>query len=211
MVSVVLPTDWTNATARVLDSSGREVPAQVILQAGSRARELLFQADAPSLGYTTYEVQRTAPSVSANAGASMQDDGMFKLETDNYRIVLDPRRGGAITSLLAKRLGNKEFVDGANARQFNEIRGFFHDEGRYHSSVEVPAAIKIVENGPVRSRLEVSGKVGMHPFTQTITVAEGQRRIDFSLRLDWIGNPGVGIHRQKTRWRQEERRAGLLR
>ena len=206
VVSVVLPIDWTNATARVLDSSGHEVAAQVIPQAGSTARELLFQADTPSLGYTTYEVQRTAPSVSANAGASMQEDGTFKLETDNYRIVLNPRRGGAITSLLAKKLGNKEFVDGANARQFNEIRGFFHDEGRYHSSAEAPAVIRIIENGPVRAGLEVSGKAGMHPFTQTITVAEGQRRIDFSLRLDWIGNPGIGSpYDQKTRWRQEER------
>ena len=210
VVSVLLPSDWTNSAARVLDEAGREVAAQVISQAGATAGELLFQADVPSFGYASYLVQRAAPSVFASAGASMQDDGTCKLETDQYRIVLDPAKGGAITSLLAKKLGNKEFVDGASARQFNEIRGSFYEEGRFHSSVETPAAIRIVESGPVRARLEVSGKVGLHPFTQAITVAQGQRRIDFSLRLDWIGNPGVGSsYGQKSRWQQGERQRGF--
>ena len=61
-----------------------------------------------------------------------------------------------ITSLRAKMLGNKEFVDGANARRFNEIRGFFHDEGRFHSSVETSAVVRIVENGPVRAGVSPS-------------------------------------------------------
>lgn len=204
VVSVALPADWTNAAARVLDDSGREVSAQVTTQAGSK--ELLFQANVPSLGYSTYQVQRTAPPVSAGAGAMIQEGGTFKVETDHYRIVLDPSRGGTVTSLRAKKLGNKEFVDSANSRQFNEIRGFFYDEGRFLSSVETPATLKILENGPVRVRVEASGKVGMHPFTQTITVAQGQRRIDFTLRLDWIGNPGIGSSSgQKAHWRQEER------
>jgi alpha-mannosidase len=205
VVNVALPTDWPNTAARVLDDNGREVPAQVIFRDRSMAKELLFQAEVPALGYGTYQVQRTAASVSTQAGASIQDDGTCEVETDFYRIVLDPAKGGALTSLRAKSLGNREFVDGANARRFNELRGFFHEDGQFHSSTETPATIKILENGPVRACLEVSGKVGTHPFTQTISVAQGQRRIDFSLRLDWIENPGVGSpYGQKTRWRQEE-------
>ncbi len=203
LVSVALPADWPGAPVSVLSDQGREVPAQIISQPGSR--ELLFQAEAPSLGYRTYQIQKTAAAVAGKAEASIQEDGTYKLETDLYRIVFDPAKGGVITSLQAKMLGNQDFVDAANARRFNEMRGFFHDDDAFHSSVETPATIRIVENGPVQASLEVSGKVGIHSFTQTIAVGQSQRRIDFSLRLNWIGNPGVGSpYGQKARWRQEE-------
>ena len=53
--------------------------------------------------------------------------------------------------------------------------------------------------------VEVTGKVGEHPFTETISAAQGQRRIAFNLRTDLVGNPGVGSsYGQKERWRQEE-------
>ena len=79
------------------------------------------------------------------------------------------------------------------------------EEGRFHSSADTPATIRIVEEGPVQISLEVNGKVGVHPFTQTIVVAHGQKRIEFNLKLDWIGNPGVGnTYGQNARWRQEE-------
>ena len=205
VVSVALPTDWPTTPARVLNDDAHEVPAQVISQAGTGTKELVFLAEAPALGHGTYQIQRTAPSAFAQAAARIQEDGRCILETDLYHLVCDPAQGGAITSLRAKMLGDKEFVDGANPRRFNEVRGFFHEDGAFHSSVQTPATLKVLENGPVRVRLEVNGKVGIHPFTQTIAVAQGQSRIEFSLRLDWVGNPGIGSpYGQTERWRQEE-------
>jgi alpha-mannosidase len=205
LVSVALPADWPNTTARILNAAGREIPVQLISPPRSTARTLLFRAEVPALGYGTYQVQPTNTSVAVGASASLQNDGTCKVETDLYRIVLDPAQGGAVTSLLAKMLGSKEFVDSTSARRFNEIRGYFHDAGGFQSSVESPAVIRILENGPVRVSVEVTGKAGLHPFAQIISVAQGQRRIEFSLRLDWVGTPGVGAaYGQKARWRQEE-------
>lgn len=204
-VSVSWPADWVGSNARIMDAGNHEVASQVLSVAGSKPKEILFHAEVPALGCNTYRIQRTNASFFAGAMAVVQDNGSCQLETDLYRIVLDPAKGGVITSLVAKTLGNKEFVDRSNPMGFSEIRGFFHDGGGLLSSAGSPGTIRILENGPVRARLEVAGKVGIHPFTQTISVAQGQRRIDFSLRLDWVGNPGVGAsHRQNDRWQQED-------
>jgi len=97
-------------------------------------------------------------------------------------------------------------VDARNPRSFNEIRGrFYGGEDKFRSRADAPASVRVLENGPVRVVVEVTGKVGEHPFTETISAAQGQRRIDFNLRLDWVGNPGIGsAYGQKERWRNEE-------
>jgi alpha-mannosidase len=49
--------------------------------------------------------------------------------------------------------------------------------------------------------------ISSHPSVELITVAQGQKRIDFHLRLDWKGNPGIGSeYCQAASWRQEDNR-----
>jgi len=134
-------------------------------------------------------------------------DGLVCIETDLYRVVLDPAKGGVIRSLRSRLAGEKEFVDTSNPRYFNEIRGrFYGGEDQFRSRTDSPAAIKVLENGPVRVVVEVKGKVGEHPFTEVISAAQGQRRLGFHLRLDWVGDPRIGNdYGQEERYRREER------
>ncbi len=207
VVSVALPAEWQGPAAKVLDGRGQEVICQLAARTKSRDQQLLFPAEVPALGYCSYRVQPAAkPNSSRGASVTNTPDGLVTVETDLYRIVLDPAKGGVIRSLRSRLAGEKEFVDTKNPRYFNEIRGRFYNEAeQFRSRTDTPAASRVLEPGPVRVVVEVTGRVGEHPFTETISAAQGQRRIDFNLRLDWVGNPGVGnAYGQKERYRQED-------
>jgi alpha-mannosidase len=149
------------------------------------------------MGYGTYRIEPVSddspPPVFPGATATTEPDGMVVLETDLYRVRIDPSRGGTIASLVSKD-GNREFVDTANDRRFNEYRGYFVSEQKWASSADSRASVTIVERGPVRVRATVSGQILGRRFQTTIMLAEGQRRIDFNARFTydqdtWIGDP----------------------
>ena len=133
------------------------------------------------------------PATFSSASATTEADGAVVLETDLYRIRLDPQRGGVITSLLVKD-GSREVVDTGAERRFNEYRGYFVSEKKWASSADSPASVTISERGPVRLRAQVSGNILGRRFQTTITLAQGERRIDFGARFTydqdtWIGDP----------------------
>ena len=89
---------------------------------------------------------------------------------------------------------NREFCDPSAQRLFNEYRGYFIAQKKWCSSADEKAQITIQENGPLRTRVRISGHVGGCPVQTTITLVEGQRRIDLQTRIvfeqdTWIGDP----------------------
>ncbi len=128
----------------------------------------------------------------AGAHAWRAKDGHFRIETDQYSITLDPARGGAISKLIAKKLNHTSFTDPKSILAFGEMRGNFYKEGGFHTNTEDTAAITILENGPLRVKIEIQGKISTHPFTQTLTLTQAQPRIDIHLDLNWEGNTGIG-------------------
>lgn len=187
LATVPLPTDWDAPEARVTDAEGRTIVSQVV--SNSEGKTLLFEARVSGLGYSSYRIEKMQKGF-VGAMAKQLPDGTYQLKNDFYTIVLDPNRGGAIRSL--KLTGNKEWVERGNERSFNEIRGYFFEENQYHSTAENAAIIDVLENGPVRVRVEIKGKVGKHPISQMITLVKHQPKIDMSCRIDWQGSPGIG-------------------
>jgi alpha-mannosidase len=174
---------------RVLDSKGKPVVSQLL--AGDSV--LLIRAvSVPSMGGATYSMVKQSPVVATGAKAFKQSDGKYKVETDLYTAVIDPAKGGTISSLVAKTLNNKEFVAKADARKFNELRGNFFKNGGFKSSADQPAEITILENGPLMVSVQIKGMVGNNPFTQVLEFTQGGKRIDVHLKIDWQGNPGIG-------------------
>ena len=89
------------------------------------------------------------------------------IESDLYRIVLDPQGGGVLRSLYHKGLGREFCSPDGSGRAFNELRGYFIEEERWHSSVDHPAAVDVLEDGPLRARVQVAGQVGRHGFNRS--------------------------------------------
>lgn len=137
--------------------------------------------------------------------AARPQQGEYVLENDMYRIVIDPAKGGVITSLVARKEGGKEFAEAQGKRAFGELRGFFYDEGRFHSSAEAPAEVTVVCDNALEKSVRICGKFASHPFTQTVTIRKGERKIDFDLRIDWQHNVGIGAFRQKDAFNNNHR------
>ena len=161
------------------------------------AATLLFRARVPATGFSSFRVQPvyddSPPTAFTGASADRQSDGSTILETDLYRIRIDPARGGAVTSVFQKEL-QREFLDSSSPHLFNEYRGYFIAEKKWCSSVENPASVTILERGPVRVKAQISGRVGSCRFQSTVALVQGQRRIDFTARFTypedtWIGDP----------------------
>ncbi|MDQ2777397.1 MAG: hypothetical protein M3Y57_21135 [Acidobacteriota bacterium] len=224
LVELLVAADEGTQDLRIFDASSNEVPCQVIpirkyhsKQTGTqpnRYREapprdrlapgeslnaamVLFRPEAPALGHATYRVEpvykETVDVPRGSTSARVEQDGSVVLESDMYRMKLDPARGGVVTSLYAKKLA-KEFCDPSSERSFNEYRGYFIAQKQWRSTLDEPAHVTIVEDGPLRARVRIVGQIGGCPYQTVMTLVEGQRRIDVQARFTfdqdtWIGDP----------------------
>jgi alpha-mannosidase len=196
---------WTGNTGRIagniIDSENGKDGDYVVYNTTAVDRKewveitgKVFRVNVPAMGYAVYraaDVYRGQDMKNAgerHAYVVRQPDGVYRIETDLYRILIDTARGGSIRSLRAKRLGNKEFVkDG-----FNELSGNFYNEGGFKRSTDETARVRIIESNGPRVCVEIQGKIAGNPFTQLLTVVEGEPRIDCHLHIDWEGNAGIG-------------------
>jgi len=172
----------------------------------------MFAAQVPALGYASYQIAEAMGDARPPAGAAraVKTDNAVILETDLFSISIDPAKGGRITSLFAKDL-QREFVDGDSSRSFNELRGYFPNEGKWLSSVEAPAEVSIVEQGPLQVAAEIRGRIGKFPFVTRVSLATGRRRIDCKATFDFpvdVTPAGRGRQRAVTTQPRERFRLG---
>jgi len=191
-VSVIIPEKLKGKNIAVLNSAGQVISSQIVTDSATARPQIVFNAEVPPMGYNTYQLKPGKATAPHNMTTAVLKNGDYKIESDLYTIILDPKKGGIIKSLIAKKLNNKEFADQSNPRAFNELRGNFYNDGGFHSSTENPATISIVEKGPERIKLAVKGMIDGSPFTQWLTLSKGQPRIDMQVKIDWKGNPGIG-------------------
>lgn len=183
----------------VYGPDGQEVPSAQYV--GAEGQVMVFRAKVPSFGYATYRLKKEKRNVLGGyTGVTFADNGDCILENDMYHIVLDASRGGVIRSLVAKKENGKEFVDMTNEFRMGEIRGYFYSEGEFFSSADNPVRISVVEDTPLTTSVRIEGKINSHPFSQIISIASGRRGIDFDMKIDWQGNPGIGEYRERD-WR----------
>jgi alpha-mannosidase len=192
LVQVAVPDQLKGKQLAVVDGVGHPVLYQRVNKAGSGAGSILFKAAAPSMGYSSYYLQAGKELPATGAAIRKLADGRYRLETDLYVVIINPKKGGVIESLVAKKLDDKQFVDKTNVRGFNELRGNFYKDGGFKSSEDTAASVEILENGPLRIKVAIKGTIDHYPFTQFLSLVQGQQRIDVKLNIDWKDNPGIG-------------------
>jgi len=189
IVRVKVPSMWKNEDWVVVNNKGVEQPTQMVTENGKSF--LLFRAEVPSFGYTTYDIKK-AKMPAPSTPKVTQRNGKYILESDLYTLVIDPAKGGTIESLIAKNLDNKEFVDSRSKWRFNELRGFFGAKNDFVSSSQQPATVRIIEEGIISVKIAIDGMIDEHPFTQTINLIQGEEKIDMSVYIDWQNNTAIG-------------------
>ncbi|MBT1685583.1 glycoside hydrolase family 38 C-terminal domain-containing protein [Dawidia soli] len=203
LVSVPLAAHADASSWGIQDEHGNWLESQLSRFEHGYYSELSFLAHVPALGYSTYRVKKKKSNTSKVGHVTGGQDNTYIVDTRLYRVVIDPARGGVIKGLQAKALKNKEFVDASHPRSFNELRGFFYDENAFLSSTDKPATIRVLEDGPLQTRLQIAGQIGPHPFYQVVTLYQHDPKIDIDLIIDWKGNPGIGKYSQATGFKAE--------
>ena len=97
-------------------STGEQVPSQYVTVAG-RTRLRILASNVPSVGYKVFEIRSGAGTAFSNAATLIGN----VIENDFYRMTV--ANTGAITSLIDKKRGNREFVRKINDRWVNDFGG----------------------------------------------------------------------------------------
>lgn len=174
----------SNGVVHVVDvTSGEQVPSQYVVING-KTRLRILASNVPSVGYKVYEIRSGAGN--SFAGAAIANGNT--IENDFYRITVS--NSGAITSLIDKKQGNREFVRKINDRTVNDLGG-------------IGGSLVIENAGPVSVTLRANS---MNPYSVVtrITLIRDSSRIEiqnnitqnFSEILTWgysfnVNSPNV--------------------
>ena len=136
---------------------GRKAPSQRVLIDGKHYLRVLA-ADVPSVGYKVFEIRPGLRQSFPNAASVTGNE----IENSVYRLTVDGR--GAITSLIDKTRGNRQFVRTIHGRAINDL-------GAGSGNLEV-------ENvGPVSVTLKATSPAVLSHTTR-ITLLKDSRRIE---------------------------------
>ena len=197
-VTLPLPKEYAGQAVEVRDGKGRTVESW-----NDGSGMLCFRPSVPSFGFATYSIaqKESAPDALQQPAATA---GEFVLENDMYRLVFDLNEGGTLKSLVAKKLGDKEFADDNSRYRLAELRGYFYEQERFRSSREAPAQLTVLRNNPLEQSVKIKGTIASHPFVQVVTLRKGETAIDFDLTIDWQHNEGIGEYEEKQ-WMSNRR------
>lgn len=193
-VEILLPEGADPSKTIVTDGQGKRIPFQTDMSGDSPI--IVFKAWAPAFGYNVYQLKSKRAGKEKRNIVRKLSNGDYVLETNLYRMVIDGKNGGAIKSLVAKELDNKEFVDQKSGKKFNTLQGNFYDNGGMHTNLEKEIKLEVLEDGPYRAKLAISSYLLDTPVTTTITLAQDEPRIDFKLHIDWKENIGIGSYKE---------------
>lgn len=188
VVTVEIPEAWRGYNVAVSNIEGE------IVESFADMTQLLFVANAPAFGYTTYRLQRLDEKVVVE-----EEHEGSTIENDLYRISVDASRGGVISELVVKQ-GDEAFdyVDKAAEYGMGELCGYFYHQRVFRSSTEEPARVRVGRRGDFEQWLIIEGTIASHPFTQRITIRKGSADIDVYLTIDWQHDEGIGEYYQRN-------------
>jgi alpha-mannosidase len=194
-VKIPLATGILNKLMRVIGPDGKEVPAQLVGAAGSFVT-VIFVAKAPSVGYSVYdlrwdEVKRSRLDPRKQGPPPV----LSKASIENARYKITVKDSGDVTNIFDKQL-NRELlatpirvaIKTDTPAQWPAWNMDWADQQKPpRAYVSGSAQIRKIENGPVRSAIEVVRETEGSKFIQTIRLATGDagNRVEFSDVVEW--------------------------
>ncbi|MHA1732088.1 MAG: alpha-mannosidase [Promethearchaeota archaeon] len=196
----------------VFSADGERVPSQALVRKrdGVGVEYVLFVASGvPPLGYKTYYLQHVGPSLGAGELGSLPPlpslpslplaadggDASITLESDLFRVKLDVEtgylveldahlpgpEGGDVTVSLLDGFGNI-------LRAWEDLEDAWNIDPDYLEKelpMAPPSSVRVTENGPVFSSLEVRRNFRRSTFIQEVTVFRHLPRVEFTTKLAW--------------------------
>ncbi len=183
--------DSVNLKAENVNIVVKDDKGKIILHKNLPNNHIEFVADdVPSIGYKTFYLE----SKLKNTTIPPQGETTNTIENEFYKITVDPKKGGAISSIYDKQ-AKREVINVANGHFGNEIASLKEEltkknviypawemwtTGEKKFSTEKPAKVISANN----SEIILEGELpNMQKFRQTITLRTGIKRIDFKTEL----------------------------
>ncbi|RNC65514.1 glycoside hydrolase family 38 C-terminal domain-containing protein [Proteiniphilum sp. X52] len=206
-VALILSEHFRGRKIVVIDAKGKPAPHQ-LSEGIDGAVTLFFEALVPGMGYATYRLKQSDKELPSKKKLDLSSEKLtssekLAIETDYYSVIIDPEHGGTITSLIDKKNGNRQLVE--KGRYLNDLRGFFYREDRFYEGSESRATVSVIEEGEIFTRIKVENQIAGHNYYQLITFYKENHRIDFTLHIDWDGQPGIGAYDQSDNYEATDR------
>lgn len=201
LVETACPYSEKDAKFYVVDSSGRKAPAQRI------GNGIAFVAkNVPSLGQSTYWIQRGAPAVKA-PGARAKSIGKTCVIENEYLRVTVNRSTGTITSIYDKSARREVLKQGKSGNMLQAITeapvgmsAWIIGEHKKTENLTKARSVEVLQPGPVVASIRVDHWYKTSIFAQDIKLYAGVPRLDITLTADWkeIGTGETGSTMMKT-------------
>ncbi len=179
----------------VRDTAGAAMPTQTfsVRQEGHYwyADVLFLARDVPSLGYRVYRAwsgERSRDSPESTLEVSEARDVII-LQNGCLLVTID-KHSGHVISVYDKR-ANREALSGpGNALQAiaevpGQSTGWVIALGDEMDTLDVPASVELVDDGPVQARVRVAYRYRDSFFVQEVVLTEGMARVDLRLEVEW--------------------------
>jgi len=189
LVEATIPFDNMPPAAQVFDSKGQHVPSQILRRSGSELT-ILFPARVPPVSLSVYEVRPGAKHAAEVNALRVTENS---IENNYYRVTLN--RDGDVASIVDKK-SDRELLASPARLAFTYERpanwpawnmDWNDRKNKPIGYVDGPAAVRIVERGPVRVALEVERAARNSIVKQQIRLSSGEagRRVEFKNDIDW--------------------------
>ncbi|MHA2374002.1 MAG: alpha-mannosidase [Candidatus Thorarchaeota archaeon] len=175
------------------DSRGNSIPFQMIddAQDSDSTQILIIAKDVPSLGYGVYTVapciEKPEFETSLKTGTNWMESDEFILEFEDF--------SGAILRFYDKRgqfevlrsSGNYITMESDVGDIYRHAPSDLSSSSSIITSLRFSGKLELVESGPVRSVMEITGEIMGSTRTQRVVMYEGIHRIDLETGLDFKG------------------------
>jgi alpha-mannosidase len=176
----------------LLDEAGQPVPFQYIDPAGKTTglQRLVFPLDVPAYGYRVLRFAAAEAGVKApRVSFGKPHDGPLRFETAGYTLELSPETG-AIARLVNRRDGIEIFTAPGHAGIVvdDPTDTWTHGTDRFgfEGAALTLDGVTLVEEGPVRTTIEVTASHGASRLVTTIILpVDGAQPVELRVALDW--------------------------
>ncbi|WP_380880957.1 glycoside hydrolase family 38 C-terminal domain-containing protein [Sphingobacterium griseoflavum] len=170
----------------VVDRKGKPVLTQ--WEVGQQATKLFFEARVAALSEAVFRLKPSRKS--QRKVARIENIGSnIRVVMPHQTFVIDVQRGGVLSSFKSD---GDELIPENTDGGWNELKGFFYDQGKFRANTENSAQVEVIELGSLQGKIRITGKLDDHTITQDILISKDLPGYRAKLKIDWVGQPSIG-------------------
>lgn len=173
---------------KLTDENGKDIEFQEVTPSSlAGTRRIVFIAELPPLGFTTYKITSASPNEKRERSEDIVANN-YSLENEFIRIEFD-EKNGTIRHIVDKEYSCKLFEGGAALPIVFEDQSdtWSHGVFSYENKIgEFKATeIKVVESGPIRGIVRINYRYSGSSITQDFIVYKGLKFIEVRVKINW--------------------------